>query len=604
MNKSRLRFEIQILALSVSLGLTIFFFSPYELLRCNQPEFLLYPQDIIPALAISAVVGVLAFILVLNILMLINTSLFRLVRSLLFGFLVGCYVQLLFYNGRMTLLNEEADTFISVDETSPYSIVNFIIMLVLYFAPVVITAIQIDNEKKGKKLLPLNPMVIAAVSGAILLMQTAGAVQVSMQYKLLERDTAYPKHLTYFSYEGVSSLSKESNIMLFVVDRLDGDWFDRTLAAYPELNETLDGFTLYRDNVSRYSVTFPSVPHMLTGRAFNDQSWEDFLSDAWSGTNLLSRLSDNGYSVNLCMDSNTTYLSANAVSRYADNIVSPTDEDVEKGELYSINYIGKDGVIPIFLRYSLAKLMPYYYKSLFLIGVGTNPAEEFVVFTENHPERQPNPTSTSSDLAYYNYLTKVGISTNSTKKVFTFVHLDGPHDPDDSVAALVHDKGAAAPDLTIATARGSFEIIGEVIRQLKETGVYDNTTIIIVGDHGRKPEYMYFTGLLDDKTVPILTALLIKPANAAHAPLTIDNTSPTSNEYIPATILQYAGIDSNEYGISVQDLVEQGLHPDRLLGFLHFNGFFNSQPVAFEYKISGPARDIASWTCIRFPEEQ
>lgn len=84
-------------------------------------------------------------------------------------------------------------------------------------------------------------------------------------------------------------------------------------------------------------------------------------------------------------------------------------------------------------------------------------------------------------------------------------------------------------------------MLEEYLLQLQELGVYDNSTIIIMSDHG--------TGY---NAQPIF---FIKRQNEHHDTLQQTNAPITYKEFVP-TIVQLLGEDYTEYGESIYDFSE------------------------------------------------
>ena len=143
------------------------------------------------------------------------------------------------------------------------------------------------------------------------------------------------------------------------------------------------------------------------------------------------------------------------------------------------------------------------------------------------------------------------------------------------------------------TTRGDFEILFYYFDQLKKLGIYDNTTIIVLGDHGRAPDEVEREGK-EGLDSPIVTALLVKPANAESGKLKLDDKAELSLDFFPASVIEYAGIDHKDFGTSFNDVIEGGLHPDRWLQTYEWGGYGK---VIYKtlYKITGDARDFANW---------
>lgn len=591
--------ELLILVLSLSLGATVFFFSPFELLVNNQGEFFVRPGKIVFALFVATVIVIAGAVALLNVILIISKPVFQIVTALLFGFLLSGYIQMLFFNGRMKFLNAEEPVVTS--DVSLFDIVNILIFVIVLLTPVVLAIMNLREEKRKKESSKLLSSTILIVSGAIFLMQLAGASSSALTHTWKTEDSGYPTELSYFSYKGTTSLSREENIIVFLVDRFAGKWMDATLEAYPETKDILQGFTYYRDCVSCYPCTFPSVPQMVTGCEYEKQTWVDYLTKAWNEDNLLGKLKSNGYSVNLALDSSTTYVSMRDVAMYADNVVVPSAEDVYgENKLYRINYTGKGGILSIFLKYSMAKLVPQGFKDYFLLSVGASPTDRFVLIDDSVIDRQPPVVSNNSDLAFADYLDNFGLNADNAKKTYVFIHLNGVHNPKQFLADFAPDKGAAAPDLSTATARGVLAILDNYFCKLRELGIYDKSTIIVLADHGSQ-------GLDLDKLKSenppkgmvsgYISTMLIKPKDAPLEPLIVDNTAQVSNQYIPATILESAGIEHSNYGISIQDVLREKLTPERTLRLVMFEGFFAptapSEPGIF--RINGSTFDDGNW---------
>ena len=583
---------LQCLLLGATFGLTICFFSPYEIVRTNQSEFLIESGQIVKALLLTSIIAVILTSLVLLVLYALNKVIFRLVRSLIAGFILCGYIQMLFYNGKMQPFNN-INPSTAVQEFSLFSIINLVIMAILFFGPVIVTAYVIDKEKKDGRTRTAPSKVLTYLVAVVLAMQTAGALQNTFGIKTIEYDNEYPKILSYLSYDGVTTLSKDNNVIVFLVDRLDGDWLNTTLECYPELYQELEGFTFYRDNISCYSLTFPSAPQLVTGKEFTGVTWSDYLTYAWSGTNYLSVLRNGGYSTNLILDENTTYINLKDVAQYADNVYKPTRQEIQNADsLYRINYINSGGIVPVFLRLSMARLVPYICKEAFTADLHGNPSERFVEILKESKDRHLGPVVNQTDDNFYSYLLDVGVNSTSDRATFAFIHLNGSHNPDETTAKRAPDGGAAAPNETIATTRGAFVILGEYFKQMKQLGVFDNSTIIVLGDHGRQPYE-----ILDEKKIdsPIVTGLLVKPRNEGRNKLVVDSETQLSNEYIPATILEAAGLDHSAYGVSIQDIVKDRLSLERTIRFYYFYGYFNPYIQVCTYRINGNGRDFSNW---------
>jgi hypothetical protein len=232
--------------------------------------------------------------------------------------------------------------------------------------------------------------------------------------------------------------------------------------------------------------------------------------------------------------------------------------------------------------------MPYAVKNEITSGLGSNLSCDFVTY--DMPDVMPMAVGVPSDLKYYDYLKENGLKADSQNKTFSFIHLNCSHGSGEDTAALYDPD---EPVNIYSTTRGGFEILFEYFDQMKELGIYDNSTIIVLGDHGRAPSEIEIDDL-DGLTSAITTALLVKPAGAKAEPLKLDRYSELSNDFFPASVIEYAGIDHSDFGLSYQDVIDGELHPDRYMQTFDWHGFGRVVYKAY-YKITGDARDFDNW---------
>ena len=136
----------------------------------------------------------------------------------------------------------------------------------------------------------------------------------------------------------------------------------------------------------------------------------------------------------------------------------------------------------------------------------------------------------------------------------------------------------------IDATRGCFAILDIYFEKMKEIGIYDNSTIILLGDHGA-----------DGKTS---TSLLLKPKGATGS-LQIDTEAELSDIYFGASILEAAGIPHDEFGISYFDIIG-GLSPvPRILyeycGRTDYKKGGRTIDLYAIYEVTGNANDADNW---------
>jgi len=125
---------------------------------------------------------------------------------------------------------------------------------------------------------------------------------------------------------------------------------------------------------------------------------------------------------------------------------------------------------------------------------------------------------------------------------------------------------------------------------MRELGVFDNSSIIIVGDHGFHAAPWYPT-----------TSLLIKPPGATGR-LMYNSEAELSNAYFGASLLEMANIAHSELGLSYFDIINGAPPPPRR--FYHdwgWNSYIDSKrtmAIWRIYEVTGDAMDSSSWVVL------
>lgn len=576
---------ITALAVCVFTAFTLCFFSPAEMYAANPTEYLIGPADALIPLLITAAALSAVLVTVTAAFLALNETLSQVTIRLLLGFTLAGYVQMMFLNGRLAKFTGDA---VRYDMSDPFIAADFVIYYLVFLLPLILYAAKRSKPEGRLSKLPAEK-IISAVSAALIAMQTIGIVPgiISAADIMKER---YTFSDYYLSYDPILSLSKENNVIVFLIDRLDGNWMQQAIDEYPELSGYLDGFTFYRNSVSQYVYTDPSVPQMLSGINPEDCGRHIDEETFWGSNAVLKPLHDNGLNVNVFID-RTLYKSLDDVASYGyiDNL---SEQDIQ----YHINYIDEGGVVPKQMQFSFIKTMPYIIKPFFYTGISSEFANTFIVSETDVPTLSQ--VGIRSDLQFLNYVKEHGLNADSEKPVFDFVHLSGAHDISEELAMLYPKTAERGIFDEVTNIRGELEVLNYWFEEMKRLGIYDSSTIILTGDHGRPIKYSEVKAeALDD---PILTGLLIKPAGAEHTPLVTDTETEMYNPYFSASVLEYAGLDHSALGTSYNDSITQGIHAERVIYPVDFGGQLGRPVDAGIYIITGNAMDFCNWKYVKF----
>jgi len=105
---------------------------------------------------------------------------------------------------------------------------------------------------------------------------------------------------------------------------------------------------------------------------------------------------------------------------------------------------------------------------------------EFSRLDERNLDEMERPGNEVADLTL-DWLAKTSPGKNSPQKFFLWMHLYDPHFPYNPPEPYKHEYAERPYDGEIAFADAQ---VGRLVRYLKEKGIYDNTVIVLAGDHG------------------------------------------------------------------------------------------------------------------------
>ena len=480
---------------------------------------------------------------------------------LTWGILIAAYIQLLFMNGSMYLFEEEG---MDYSAFSLWNVINLTIWVAVAFLNVVL---WIGFRVKKIEFKYEKALIFTAV--LFFCMQTAGLVTTFLTTEL---PAGFEDNPSYLSYEPVLRLSGESNISVFLIDSLDVAYMAEALEKYPELYEQLDGFTFYKNNVSEFFYTIPSITTILTQRYYTDGlTLSEYWKDAWAQNSFIDTLKENGYATNLLIDRVTTYGNTEQIIDRASNIV--LGGNIKASIKAMLKVIG---------RLSLGRLAPYFLKDFFMRAI--EPSFGNALLMVDSPDGQDLIVWSMGDLKFYDYIKQSTISANSGKKVFSFAHLNGPHVSSRYYYDAEKDEMLQGGN-SISVARACFEILNVYFKQMRLNGVYDNTTIFIISDHGQG---------ISKRTAN--ASLLIKPTDAK-GKLRINTQTELSNKYFAASVLETAGLPHDNLGVSYFDIIN-GTPPPLRYAYEYKSIGSEKKTLSGYYEISGDANDLSNWRLV------
>ncbi len=396
----------------------------------------------------------------------------------------------------------------------------------------------------------------------------------------------YAENPRFLTNKGIGTVGSQKNVIVICVDRFDTLLYvEPAMQKYPKSFEALDGFTFYRDAVSLYGYTFPSVAYMMSAIEY-DHSGDRlaYFDRVYQENQTISRLHELGYSVHLFSEAYYDYSNANELPNYVENAIETDRESLETKNRFP------DRFALAITKMSLYRIFPFVLKST-VGGVSSDTCNEYILYTSRDLSGYHAYSYDMKDV-YKDILRrlKVGFEAKGEKN-FTFLHISGCHNAkyDENWEKSGHKKDV------LVSAKNSMELISSYLNGIKAISedLYRDSTIIIMGDHGK------VLHPLKDFSAPMMTAFFVKPSGEAGTELRISD-APVAQENLWATIFESEGIDydSTAFAPSVftveQNFLESGDYPERkFIWTARKVGMASYDTV--EYKITGPARDFSSW---------
>jgi hypothetical protein len=376
------------------------------------------------------------------------------------------------------------------------------------------------------------------------------------------------------------NFSPDKNVVLIILDAFQTDIFHELINENPSYKDAFDGFTYYRNSLSGFPTTYPSVPLIMTGQFYENKiPMQDFIKEVYLGDSLPKLLKENGYEVDLYAIKNTVFYDESVASNFkkrSDVFINPRE----------------------FLRFMTAdvfKIVPHFTKKFV-----------YNKFTKKQTEK----SAYDQFFGFMDGMKTASVSADSEDKgIFKFYHLIGIHPP------LTIDENFTVKEMEITRENIKKQGIAMVkamqlfTENLKRIGVYDKSMIIIIGDHGFGTDInlgLYKSGLagLPDggkiemrKKALAIPLALVKPFGASGEFKISD--APVSLIDIPITFAKALGVSGNLVGKSIPEIGENENRTRRFLFFDWNHEYWKLEkrylPPTEEYFVTGFSWLDSSW---------
>lgn len=377
------------------------------------------------------------------------------------------------------------------------------------------------------------------------------------------------------------AFSSKANLIHLLPDGFQNDVVRQVLEEHPELAGKFEGFTLFTDHVGLYQGTAPALYTILTGEPFD-------LENGFSGSRVAplvqqkayqNQLIERGYRIDyvpisnfICIEKADSCYARPFNDMKARGLFRHHQEDV----LYSLRLIADLSLFrltPMFLKEKIYADGQWFLSDTTLDGSSPWPDPVIREWTENLYVIDDRPV-----YKWYHFLGS---------------HIPAKWDKDCQLHTTTKHERAAYTDQAYCV----LSSIARFLDRLKEAGIYDQTAMVISGDHGHNI-------FPDDLASPLLNnglykgllgsgrpAFLIKEMNN-RTPLRISLT-PTALVDVAPTALALAGIDSGKP--SAFDFTEDSTR-ERFFTPYSISQLWSGKAIPHVvYRIRGPAWEGKEW---------
>lgn len=543
---------------SLAFSFTFLFFGTYEIFVSNSDELVFGLSNFIwPVVIISASV----FVALSLILIFVPGIVGRILNAVVLSLTVAGYIQGNFLNiGINSLISDDVGS-----KPQTWFVILDTAIWVILLGGIIFAFIKFNKNKIVKYVSIFLCVLLIGMQGTALITES-----IDYSNKLEKQGLEITDDAGYIlTTRGLYEVSKKNNVIVIVLDRFDISYYEDLIDYDSNFFSDFDDFTMYTDNLALYSRTYPAITTMVTGidTDFSTTAHEYF-EHAYNSSDFLADLEANDYRVKVFTGHYYSYREASELRR-AYNVQPKT------GDMYINDSWG--------LAWDMMKLSLYRYFPIVLkssLKIASTSFSKYISYEEVFPV-----FTNDSNVEFCQTVLNEGLSLDDHDNAYTFIHLHGCHDPvtmDEDCNEVEEGKGHS-----VSNARGCFKMIRQYISELKRLGVYDNSTIIITGDHPRARS---------DSTLPSqprITALLVKQANpdGKTTPFKV-STEPVSQANLIASIIKSAGIKTDkDYGKAYWEM-NDGENAVRINKFQLYD---EGDTRIIEYTIRGAGTDFDNW---------
>ena len=389
-------------------------------------------------------------------------------------------------------------------------------------------------------------------------------------------------------FDRFTRLSTEKNVIHVVVDHTQGSLVHDILTSdETDLSTAFDGFTLYVNAAGIHPSTYPSISFLMSGRAPSVGNrfvphlpfTHEYIRETLDAYSLVNPLTAAGWE--------TFGFHVNPIYAYGDYTATIA------GEIFDGNPVRKT-----LIEKASRDILSLWDLALFR----TAPILLRSWIYNDEQWRLRNLTGDDRTISgivdvFIRDLTADGALTGT----YNFFHHAGGHPPtqfdaDESFIGPQERNQETATGQVIGTLRQ----LGRLVERLKQLSLFDQTMIVIVGDHGsawRSPLIRSRTGsVVAPRIISSANPVLLVKLPGARGPLEISK-APVTNGDIPATVMDVFGLEPHPLGAPITSIAEDSRRERVYLWSVPDARVFGKQQIesVMPYRIRGDIFDQYDW---------
>ncbi|MBR1700799.1 MAG: sulfatase-like hydrolase/transferase [Lachnospiraceae bacterium] len=485
------------MAAALAISFMIMFFAPMEIYLNNQGEFWYDAWFLLPWCLLYFGVAFIGMALLFGLLWFLGDRVYDVGLGAAFLALTGCYVQGNFQVKNLPAL--DGSEFVLADYKSE-RIASGIIWGVLALLAV---GLCIFLKKKAFR------KIVGGVSLFLFLLLAVTVLTLFFTAEGYQKKDA----LTCVK-DDQFEMSVDTNFIIFLLDAVDAGKFEEAMERHPEYRENMKDFTYYSNVMGGYPCTDCAVPLLLSGEWYeNEEAFEDYVHHVYGEGEFFDELEQLGYGMSIY------------------------EEDLQLSE----SVIGDRYQNLVHTKLKLSDPILFAKRQMKMVGFKYMPwvCKQYCWFDAHQLWNQravdvDQEIFMWEDFVFYADL-KAQSVTYTDQKQFKLIHLEGAHAPFRYNAAGERVHGSDY----VSCIEASFTVFQAYLEKLRESGVYDNTVIAVMSDHGLGADEKVMAG----RQHPVL---LIKGIGEQHDSLQVLDTPVSHEDYVGAYQRLLSGDASDE----------------------------------------------------------